>query len=148
LDQVNQPEPANQPGLGRAADDAKAIAGSTYYTNAVVDAATNTVHIYLTDAPQSLIDQLNAQHPGIYDIHNDAAHPLSQLLRLQHEISLGPLQTAAGSVNLVISYPTSDGYLKVGVEGDGDINAAQSALDSRYGTGIIELFGGAQRAAL
>jgi hypothetical protein len=117
LEPANPPEPANQPALGRAADDAQAIAGSDYYTSTWVDAAANTVDVYLADAPQSIIGQLKARHPGIYVIHNDAAHPLSQLLRLQRALALGPLQTAAGTVNLVESYPTPDGHLKVGVRG-------------------------------
>src|SRR3954447_5661349 len=146
LEPANPPEPANQLALGHAADDAQAIAGSDYYTSTWVDAAANTVDVYLADAPPSIIDQLEARHPGIYVIHNDAAHPLSQLLRLQRALALGPLQTAAGTVNLVESYPTPDGHLKVGVEGDGDVEAAQSELDSMHGAGIIEVFGGAQRA--
>src|SRR5438270_13734936 len=79
-------EPANQPALGRAAEEAQAIAGSAYYTDAVVDAATNTVYLYLADAPQSIIDQLNALHPGIYEINNAAAHPRRQLLRIQRQL--------------------------------------------------------------
>ena len=140
---ANGIEPANQPALGRAADDAQAIAGGAYYTEARVDAAADVVHLSLAGAPQSIIDQLNAKHPGIYVINNDAAHPLSELRTIQDGL-LGPLQTASGTVYMVTSYPTSDGYLKVGIEGH-DVQDAQSALDSMYGTGIIEVFGGAQR---
>ena len=104
------------------------------------------MHLYLANAPQSIIDELNAKHPGTYVINNDAAHPLSELLRLQHEIPFGfdhPLQTASGSVNILASDPTSDGHLRVGIEGH-DVQDAQSALDSMYGPEIIEVFGGAQ----
>ena len=109
-----------------------------------MDAAANVVHLYLADAPQSIIDQLHARHPGTYVITNDAAHPRSELIRLQHALPARPLQTANGSVDLVISYPTSDGYLEVGIAGDA-VQDAQSALDSMYGAGIIKVFG-AQRA--
>jgi hypothetical protein len=79
-------------------------------------------------------------------IHNDAAHPLSELLRLQHTLPFGPFETATGSVDIVEDYPTSDGYLKVGVEGNGNVQAAQKALDARYGPGIIRAYGGAEIA--
>jgi hypothetical protein len=141
---ANGIEPANQPALDAAADDAQAVAGAAYYTAASVNDSANTVDVYLAGAPQSIIDQLQAKHPGTYVIHNDAAHPLSQLRRIQHALPLGPLQTASGSVDLVDDYPTSDGYLKVGVEGNGDVQAAQKALDALYGPGIVEVYGGAQ----
>ena len=143
---ANGIEPANQPALDAAANDAQSLAGGAYYTDSRVDAATNTVAVYLADAPQSIIDQLQATHPGAYVIHNDAAHPLSQLLQIQHALPLGALQTATGSVDIVDDYPTSDGYLKVGVEGNGDVQAAQEALDARYGPGIIRAYGGAEIA--
>jgi hypothetical protein len=136
--------PPNQDALDAAAADAQSVAGDAYYTAAAVNDAGNTVDVYLANAPQSIIDQLQATHPGTYVIHNDAAHPLSQLLRLQHALKLGPLQTAAGSVNIVASDPTLDGHLKVGIEGNGDVEAAQKALDALYGPQIVEVYGGAQ----
>jgi len=140
---TSRPEPANQPALGRAADDARAIAGGAYYTAACVDAAADVVHLSLAGAPQSIIDRLNARHPGTYVISNDAAHPLSELLRVQRALR-GALHTAGVSVQIFRSYPSSDGYLEVGIEGH-DVHDAQSALDSMFGTGIIKVFGGAQR---
>jgi len=135
--------PANQPALDTAADDAKSVAGTAYYTDARVDDAANTVDVYLAHAPQSIIDQLQAMHPGTYVINNDAAHPLSQLLQVEHSLSLTSLQSAG--IDAVVAYPTSDGYLKVGVTSDRDsaIQAAQSALDSSYGAGLIQVYGGA-----
>jgi hypothetical protein len=141
---ANGIEPPNQPALDRAADDAQSTAGAAYYTDSRVNAATITVDVYLAVAPQSVIDQLQSMHPGTYVIHNDAAHPLSELLRLQHALPFGPLPTGTGSVNIVEAHPTSDGYLKVGVEGNGDVQAAQKALDAIYGPGIIKAYGGAQ----
>ncbi len=136
--------PPNQDALDAAASDAKSVAGDAYYTAAAVNDAGNTVDVYLADAPQSIVDQLQATHPGTYVIHDDAAHPLSELLRLQHALKLGPLQTAAGSVTIVSSDPTLDGHLRVGIQGTRDVQAAQQALDSLYGPGIIEAYGGAQ----
>jgi hypothetical protein len=140
--------PANQPALDQAADDAKSVAGAAYYTDARVDDAANAVDVYLADAPQSIIDQLQAMHPGTYVINNDAAHPLSQLLQVEHSLSLTALQSAG--INAVVAYPTSDGHLKVGVTSNSDsaVQAAQSALDSSYGAGLIQVYPGAQRVTL
>jgi hypothetical protein len=132
--------PPNQQALDRAADDAQEIAGGGYYTDARVDVASNQVHLYLAAAPQSIIDQLNAAHPGTFDIHNDAAHPLSELLRIQHE--LFPDVQPRSTVRFWLSYPTSDGHLKVGIKGH-DVQDTQAELDAKYGAGIIEVFRGA-----
>lgn len=136
--------PANQPALDAAADDAEAIAGPAYYTDARVDDAANTVDLHLAGAPQSIIDQLQAKHPGTYVIDNGAAHPLSELLRVEHSLRLGSVQYGGASIDLVNAYPSPDGYLKIGVAGSGDVQVAQAALDSLYGTGIIQVYGGAQ----
>jgi hypothetical protein len=134
--------PPNQPALDRAAEDAGNIAGQAYYTDARVNDEANKVDLYLARAPQLVIDELQAKHPGTYVINNDAAHPLSQLLKLQRSISFQALQSKG--IDVVESYPTSDGYLKVGVRGKSDVQAAQSALDSMFGAGIIKVFGGAE----
>jgi hypothetical protein len=132
--------PPNQQALDRAADDARSIVGGAYYTAYVVDAAANRVHLYLAHAPQSIIDELNAAHPGTYDIHNDAAHPLSELLRVQRQLVID-IRTASVTLRIDAASPTRDGHLKVGIEGH-DVQDAQSALDAKFGTGIFEVFGG------
>lgn len=134
--------PPNQPALDRAAEDAQTIAGGGYYTEARVDDAANKVDLYLADAPQSVIDQLEAKHPGTYVIDNDAAHPLSELLKIEHSLPLSSLQSK--DIDVVTAAPTPEGYLSVGVSGNSDVLAAQSVLDSMYGPGIIKVFGGAK----
>lgn len=134
--------PANQPALDRAAEDAQAIAGGGYYTDARVDDDANKVDLYLVDAPQSVIEQLEAKHPGTYVIHNDAAHPLSELLKIEHSLPLSSLQSKG--IDVVTAGPTPQGYLSVGVSVNSDVQAAQSVLDSIYGPGIIKVFGGAK----
>jgi hypothetical protein len=133
--------PANQPALDRAADDAASIA-SGYYTDARVNDGANKVDVYLTDPPQSVIDQLQAKHPGIYAIHTGSAHTLSELLKVEHSLNLVSLQSQG--IEVVSAYPSSDGYLKVGVRNESDVQAAQSALDSMFGPGIIKVYGGAE----
>jgi hypothetical protein len=144
INRLWQPPPPNQSALDRAADDAARIA-SGYYTDASVNDPANKVDLHLSHAPQSVIDALNAAHPGIYAIDNDAAHTFGELRRVQHSLDLGPLKTRAGYVRVFESYPTPDGHLRVGIGGHTRLQAAQAALDAKYGPGIIKVFGGAQR---
>ncbi|MGH2913253.1 MAG: hypothetical protein ACRDJ3_12345 [Solirubrobacteraceae bacterium] len=120
--------PVNQPALDVAASDARAVAGTAYYTDAVVNDAANDVDVYLAHAPQSVIDRLQGVHPGSYVIHNDAAHPLSELLELQKSLDLSVLR--AQGIDVVSTYPGRDGYLEVGVSKD--VDAAQASLDAKY----------------
>ena len=137
--------PANQPALDRAAGDAQSIA-SGYYSDARVDDAADKVDLYLTHAPRSVLDRLRAAHPGTYVIHNDAAHTLHELLEVEHSLSFTTLRSQG--IDIVVAYPTSDGYLKVGIRGHRHVQAAQAALDSIYGPGIIKVFGGAEPAEI
>lgn len=140
--------PANQPVLDAAADDAKSVAGDSYYTDAVIDDAANEVEVYLANAPQSIIDQLQTLHPDLYVIHNDAARPLSELLKL--EASLPPASLQAQGIDVAEIYPTPDGHLKVGVSSTvaSQVAAAQSALDKVAGVGVTQVYGGAPPATM
>jgi hypothetical protein len=126
---------ANQPALDAAADDAESLAGSSYYTNAVVNDAANTVHLYLANAPQSVIDQLTALHPGIYVIHNDAANPRSALVNLENSIDIAALSKQGVEVSSLT--PMSDGYLQIGVTSN--VAAATSAIDSSYHASLVRV---------
>lgn len=134
--------PPNQPTLDAAASDAQSVAGSAYYTDAVVNDSANTVDVYLAGAPQSVIDQLQALHPGIYVIHNDAAHPLSELLKLEHSLPLAKL--SARGIDVVSAGATPDGYLSVGVRSATDVQSAQAVFDSADGAGVVKVYGGAK----
>jgi len=128
--------PPNQDALDADASDGQRIAGRGYYTGAAVHADTNTVDLYLADAPQSVIDQLNAKHPGIYVIHNDAPHTSATLLKLEAGFDDAPLR--ARGIDVTEWGPTVDGYLQVGVTSD--VAAAQATLDQIYGPSVIHVF--------
>lgn len=141
--------PADQPALDAAAQDAQSIAGSAYYTDAVVNDAADTVDVYLASAPQSVIDQLQAMHPGTYVVHNDAANPRGELMKIENALPLAALSVEGVDVDSV--GPTSDGHLQVGVSGTNTQLAqlvlaatAQSALGSANSAGAIQVYGGAQ----
>ena len=72
--------------------------------------------VYLASAPQSIIDALNAAHPGNYIIDNTATHSLSYLDALQQKISDDAAKLAADGIKLAYLGPTSDGHLLVGVQ--------------------------------
>ena len=126
--------PADQPALDDAAEDAGSVAGS-YFSGAAVDTTADTVTVYLDNAPQSVIDQLQATHPGTYVIHNDALATMSTLLQLKS--SIDPFALRADGIDIVSFGPTVDGHLAVGVSSD--VATAQAKLDSMYGSGIIQV---------
>lgn len=104
--------PANQAALDKAANQAQRLAGRSYYTEAVVNDTANKVNLYLAHAPQSIVDQLRTMHPGVYVINNDAAHPLSRLLKLEDSLHYASLKSPGG-VDILSVRPTRDGHLSV-----------------------------------
>jgi hypothetical protein len=128
--------PANQPALDAAAADANSIAGASYFAGVSVDDDANVVNVYLDSAPQSVIDQLQAQHPGVYVIHNDAPNTLHALLALESNFNTAALSSAG--IKVVVDGPTVDGHFEVGVAGN--VATAQAALDQTYGSGAVGVY--------
>ena len=111
------------------------MAGSAYYANAALNNASNTVDLYLAGAPQSLLDRLNALHPGMYVIHNDAANPRSAVLNLENSIDIAALRSQGVVISSLV--PTSRGYLQVGVSSD--VAAATAKLNSLYDASLFRV---------
>jgi hypothetical protein len=130
--------PPNQDALDADADDAQRIAGRAYYTGASIDSDTNTVDLYLAEAPQSVLDELNAAHPGIYVIHNHAPHTSATLLKLEADLDEPALRDQG--IDVIEWGPTVDGYLQVGVTSD--VATAQAKLDEIYGPNVVHVFKG------
>jgi hypothetical protein len=128
--------PPNQDALDADASDAQRIAGRSYYTGAIVHADTNTVDLYLTAAPESVVDQLDAEHPGIYVIHNDAPNTSATLLKLEAGFDDAALR--AQGIDVTEWGPTADGYLQVGVTSD--VATAQATLNQIYGPNVVHVF--------
>jgi hypothetical protein len=89
----------------------------------------------LAGAPPQLLEEIEALHPGVCVIHNDAPHTLSQLLDVMHSIDL-PVRSRGIHVNQI--GPRNDGYLWVGVSSD--IAAAQAWFEAEYGLGLFRFF--------
>lgn len=112
------------------------MAGDAYrFTGVEVDDSANKVIVYLTHAPQSVIDQLDARHPGIYVIHNDAPRTLRVLTTLERAFNFSVLKPEG--IQVVSVGPTVTGYLQVGVTSK--VAVAQAKLDQIYGPNIIRV---------
>jgi hypothetical protein len=64
--------PATQASLSAAVKEAQRTAGSLYYRGAMVNLNAKTVTVFLSYAPQSVMDSLNAKYPGVYIFRNNA----------------------------------------------------------------------------
>jgi hypothetical protein len=119
--------------LDEAAADARRVAGDAYYAGCRVRQESETLELWLSDAPPQVLQELDAIRPGVYEIHNDAAHTLSELLTLQNSIDL-PALTAQG-IKVHRFGPRNDGYIWVGV--NTDPATAQAWFEAEYGPGFF-----------
>jgi len=119
--------------LGEAADDAKKVAGDAYYTGCRVHQETETLELWLSDAPPQVLQELETIRPGVFEIHNDAAHPLGELLALMKSIDHHAL--ASQGIKAHGFGPRNDGYIWVGV--NTDPAAAQAWFEAEYGPGFF-----------
>jgi hypothetical protein len=128
--------PANQPALDAAANYAEQVAGDAHvFAGVAVDDKANKTIVYLVHAPQSVLDELRARHPGTYVIHNDAPHTLSEITAQQRSMDWSAWK--ARGIDIVSTGPTQTGFLQVGVTKH--IAQAQAAFDAKYGHGIIRV---------
>ena len=127
---------ATEARLSAAAADARSVAGDLYFAGAKVDVVGKKVDVYLAHAPQSLVAQIEAMHPGLCVIHNAARNTLRKALALQESIDLTALRSEG--IEVVRLGPTCDGYLGIGVSSDA--LAAQAALDTKYGSDTIRIY--------
>jgi hypothetical protein len=100
-----------------------------------VDVVGKKVDVCLAHAPQSVVAQIEAMHPGLCVIHNAARNTLRKVLALQESIDLTALRSEG--IEVVRIGPTCDGYLSIGV--NSDVLAAQAALDAKYGPDTIRI---------
>jgi hypothetical protein len=114
--------------LSVAAGDARRVAGEAHYTGCRLRQESETVELWMRDAPSQVLQELEAIHPHAYLIHNDAPHTLSELLKLMHSIDLSALRSRGIEVNRI--GPETDGYLLVGV--GTDIAVAQAWFEAEY----------------
>lgn len=128
--------PANEGALDAAANYAENVAGAAHvFTGDRVDDPANKVVLYLVHAPPSVVNKLNAAHPGIYVIHNHAPRTLHTLLSLEKSFNFSVLKPEG--IEVVSVGPNGNGYLQVGVTSK--VALAQAKLDAIYGPNIIRV---------
>lgn len=121
--------------LGEAAADARRVAGDAHYTGCWVRQELEKLELWMCDAPSLVLQELDAMHPGVYLIHNDAPRTHTALLELMDALPVDRLK--AEGIHVVRVGPTYDGYLHVGVMGD--VPTAQARLDSMLGSNVAHV---------
>lgn len=124
----------NQPHVSAVADDAEPAAGE-YYTGLMNHHDEGTCEVFLANAPQSVLDQLQALHPGVYVIHNNAPRSRKEVEAIIERIDVLALRGEGMSIHG--KGPTQDGYVHVTVEGDAP--GAQAKLDEMFGQDVIHV---------
>jgi hypothetical protein len=97
---------------------------------------TETLELWLCGAPSQALQELEAIRPGVYAVHNDAPHTLTELLELMHSIDLSALRSQGIEMNQI--GPRNEGHLGVGVSSD--VAAAQAWFEAEYGDGLFRVF--------
>jgi hypothetical protein len=126
----------NQPHVSAAANDVQPVAGE-YYTGLWNHHDLGTCEVWLANAPASVLDRLNAMHPGVYAIHNDAPRSLREIEEIRRRVDTAARSDAVLSISYHGNGPTEDGYLKVMV--DRDAPGAQTKLDELFGPDVIRV---------
>jgi hypothetical protein len=125
----------SQSTLEEAADDARRVAGEAHYTGCWFHDESDTLELWLSGAPSVAVRELEAIHPGVYVIHNDAPRPHTAVLELMGALPVDRLKTEG--IHIVRVGPTHDGYLHVGVMGD--VPTAQARLDVLLGRKVVQV---------
>lgn len=121
--------------LAAAADDARRVAGDAYYTGCQLRQESETVELWLFNAPSDVLRELEGRHPGAYVIHNDAPRPRTAVDDLRDSFDWTAWK--AEGVRTSAVGPTEDGYLHVGVLDDAV--GAQKKLDAAYGDNVVRV---------
>lgn len=131
--------PSDRPFLDAAAEDARRIAGDAYYTGCIVHhPGPGRVTLYLANAPETVLEELESLHPGTYAILNDAPRSENAVLEIVGTLTPAKLRDLLG-VEVNSFGPTADGYVQVGIRGP-FVAFAQATFDAIYGCGVVRVF--------
>jgi hypothetical protein len=130
--------------LNPAAGDARRVAEEAHYTGCRLRQELESVELWMCGASSQVLDALDALHPGIYLIHNDAPRPHTAVLELMDTLPIDRLK--AEGIHIVRVGPTLDGYLHVSVMGD--VPSAQARLDRIFGSNVAQVEYGEPAIAL
>lgn len=121
--------------ISATAADARQVAGPAYYTGCWTHRDTNTLELWLANAPAEVLTELEELHPGSYAIHNDAPRPEHVLDELRDSFDWSARKVEG--IEIVSVGPGHDGYLQVGVVED--VERAQERLDAVYGPNVVRV---------
>jgi hypothetical protein len=121
--------------LTAAAGDARQVVAEAHYTGLRLRQESESVELWLFNAPSPVLEELEAMHPGVYLIHNDAPRPHTAVLELMDALPVNRLK--AEGIHIVQVGPTHDGYLHVAVMGD--VPTAQARLDAMFGSNVARV---------
>jgi hypothetical protein len=127
----------SQTTLHEAAVDARRVAGEAHYTGCWFHEDSDTLELWLSNAPSQVLQELEAIRPGVYLIHNDAPRPETAVLELRDALSANLLALRAEGMHVVGFGPTHDGHLRVAVMGD--VPTAQARLDAMLGSNVARV---------
>jgi hypothetical protein len=68
----------NQPHVSAAGNDVEPVVGE-YFAGIWNHHDQGTCEVWLANAPESVLGRLQAMHPGVYVIHNDAPRSLREI---------------------------------------------------------------------
>ena len=122
--------------LGEAAADARRVVGEAHYTGCRVRQESETLELWLHDAPRDMLRELETIRPGTYEIH-DAPRPQTALFELMGVLGGEREMLKAEGMRVVGCGPTVDGHLHVAVMGD--VSAAQARLDAMFGSNVARV---------
>jgi hypothetical protein len=122
--------------LDAAADDARRVAGDPYYTGCRLRQELEALELWLFNPPSQLVQELEAMHPGVYLIHDDAPRPRTVVDDLRDSFDWAARKSEGIKANVV--GPSEDGYLRVGVLED--VRGAQEKLDAIYGSDVVQVY--------
>jgi hypothetical protein len=122
--------------LDAAADDARRVAGETHYTGCRVRNESETVELWLFNAPSRVLRELETIRPGVYAIH-DAPRPETAVFALMDILRGDRSALRAEGIRVIGFGPTVDGYLRVLVMGD--VPTAQARIDALFGSNVARV---------
>jgi hypothetical protein len=132
--------------LDAAADDARKVVEGPYYTGCRLRQELEALELWLCNAPPQVLEELEATHPGVYLIHNDAPRSEAAVFELMDAVGAELPALGAEGINVVGYGPTQDGYLNVRVMGD--VPTAQARLDGMFGSDVARVEYGEPARAL
>jgi hypothetical protein len=131
--------------LSAAAADARRVVGEGHYTGCRLHQESETLELWVYDAPPPLLEELETIHPGVYAIR-EAPRPEAAVFELMDALGAELETLQAEGIRVVRFGPTVNGCLCVAVTGD--VPGARARLDALFGSDVARVEYGEPARAL